>query len=215
MSGQFGLGDCKEGAVRLQLAPDQSILLRTFTTAAPNAPAWEYNEPTGAPVQLSGRWKVRFIDGGPALPKPFETSTLESWTKLGDADAGRFSGTALYTLRFDAPSTPAARRWQLDLGEVMQSARVRLNGVDLGTVFAPPYRVSASELKPKDNLLEIEVTGTSANRIRDLDTRQVKWKIFYDINIVGKDYKPLNAATWQIAPQGLLGPVTLQAEAGR
>jgi hypothetical protein len=220
MTARTGLAEMADGAVHLQLEPGESILVRTFQDNAlvkTDAPRWMYRKPLGEPIELTGTWSVKFIEGGPVLPKPFEAAKLASWTTLGDDDARRFSGTALYTLHFDAPAgrLSRARRWSLELGNVIQSARVRLNGVDLGSVFTPPFRVAVDALKSKDNLLEIEVTGTSANRIRDLDTRGVKWKVFYDINIVGKNYKPLNAASWPIAGQGLLGPVKMQALADR
>ena len=67
----------------------------------------------------------------------------------------------------------------------------------------------AGPLKPKGNVLEVEVTNVSANRIRDLDRRGVKWKNFYDINIVNLDYKPFDASNWPLTDSGLLGPVTL------
>ena len=216
MTARTGLTEMADGAIRLQLDPGESILVRTFhdnTSVNAAAQQWAYQKPLGEPIELNGTWSVKFLEGGPVLPKRFETAKLDSWTTLGDDDARRFSGTALYALHFDAPSGARARGWSLDLGNVIQSARVRLNGADLGTVFTAPFRVAVGALKPKANLLEIEVTGTSANRIRDLDTRGVRWKIFYDINIVGKNYKPLNAASWPIAEQGLLGPVRLQAQA--
>ena len=97
----------------------------------------------------------------------------------------------------------------LDLGNVVQSARVKLNGKDFGTLLIPPYRVAVDNLKPCDNELEVEVTSTSANRIRELDQRGVKWQNFYDINFVNQDYKTFNAATWPLADAGLLGPVSL------
>jgi hypothetical protein len=99
----------------------------------------------------------------------------------------------------------------LDLGKVVQSARVRLNGQDYGTVFTTPYRVQAGGLKPKDNVLEIEVTGTSANRIRDLDVRGVDWKIFHDANVLNRKYKKFDASDWKVSQQGLIGPVTLRS----
>jgi hypothetical protein len=58
--------------------------------------------------------------------------------------------------------------------------------------------------------LEIEVTNVAANRIRDLDRRGVRWKRFHDANVVGVDYKPLDASRWPVQPAGLRGPVTLQ-----
>ena len=54
-----------------------------------------------------------------------------------------------------------------------------------------------------------EVTNTSANRIRDLDRRGVKWQNFYDINFVNLNYKKFDASDWPVRPAGLLGPVTL------
>jgi hypothetical protein len=66
-------------------------------------------------------------------------------------------------------------------------------------------------LKPDGNRIEVEVTNTSANRIRDLDRRRVKWREFYDINVVNLDYKPFEASDWPLAEAGLIGPVTLTA----
>ncbi|HMP84041.1 MAG TPA: hypothetical protein PKA41_15180, partial [Verrucomicrobiota bacterium] len=61
------------------------------------------------------------------------------------------------------------------------------------------------------NVLEVDVTSVSANRIRDLDRRGEKWKNFHDINFVNIDYKPFDASKWPVADCGLLGPVTLEA----
>jgi hypothetical protein len=61
----------------------------------------------------------------------------------------------------------------------------------------------------RDNLLEVEVTNVSANRIRDLDRRGVNWKNFNDINFVNLNYKPFDASNWPLTDSGLLGPVTL------
>lgn len=214
MSGRTGLAEVAGGAVRLQLDPGESLLLRTAQNRQPaTAARWAYRRPEGVPIELTGTWHVKFIAGGPSLPAPFTTPQLASWTEFGGPETKSFAGTALYTLRFDAPAGLAAQHWALQLGKVTQSARVRLNGRELGTVFAEPFRLQADALKPKDNLLEIEVTSTAANRIRDLDVRGVKWKIFYNINIVNKDYHRFDASKWPVAPQGLLGPVTLQAQA--
>jgi hypothetical protein len=90
---------------------------------------------------------------------------------------------------------------------VRNSARVRLNGQDLGTLVTAPYRleIPAGVLKDQ-NELEIEVTNLMANRIADLDRRGVKWQKFYFVNL---NYKPFSAADWQPLPSGLLGPVML------
>jgi len=65
-------------------------------------------------------------------------------------------------------------------------------------------------LREGTNRLEVEVTNLAANRIRDLDLRGVAWKYFHDANVLGRDYRPLDASSWPVRPSGLLGPVTLQ-----
>ena len=194
--------------VYLQLAPGQSLFLRALTTRKIAAPVWEYWKTAGDPVALTGTWQVSFVEGGPELPASFTTDHLASWTQAGDTNAQRFAGAALYTLHFDAPPG-RGEEWRLDLGKVCQSARVRLNAQDIGTLFTPPFRAVVSNLKGKDNVLEIEVCNASANRIRDLDRRGVKWKNFHDINFVNVDYRPFDASNWPLTDSGLLGPVTL------
>jgi hypothetical protein len=196
--------------VRLQLRAGESVILRAFADKKVEGPAWNYWQTNGQPVEITGDWNVKFIAGGPALPADFQTTRLTSWTDLGDTNAQRFAGTARYSITFGVPDPNVSPRG-LDLGDVRQSARVRLNGKDFGTLITPPFRVTVDNLKPAGNQLEVEVTGVSANRIRDLDRRGVPWKNFYDINFVNIDYKPFNAADWPLTESGLLGPVTLTA----
>jgi hypothetical protein len=167
---------------------------------------------TGPLSELRGRWTVTFLEGGPVLPKPFTSDTVTTWTGRGDEDADRFAGTARYSVTFDAPDT--AGRHLLTLGTVRESARVRLNGRDLGVLIEPFFAVETGPLRPTDNVLEVEVTNLSANRVRDLDLRKVPWKIFRDINFVGIDYRPFDASRWPVRPSGLPGPVTLQPLSG-
>ncbi|HEY9173134.1 MAG TPA: glycosyl hydrolase [Verrucomicrobiae bacterium] len=213
LTGHSGAAATRQNAanqteVFLQLAAGESIILRCSAEKSTEGPPWAWWEGQGDGTILTGLWQVQFLAGGPELPAPFATANLASWTEVGDTNAQRFAGTALYTLKFDRPAQ-AGSHWQLELGTVCQSARVRLNGKDLGTRIIPPFRVVVSELKPKDNLLEVEVTNVSANRIRDLDRRGVNWKNFHDINFVNLNYKPFDASNWPLADSGLLGPVTL------
>ena len=212
MTGRTGMAQSQpaqdgQTPIYLQVEPGQSMLLRTFDEPE-SGPAWVYRHVDGAPVELSGTWSVKFIDGGPALPPPVQTAKLASWTELGGPDAQSFAGTALYSLTFAAPGGSAGP-WSLDLGKVCQSARVRLNGKPLGTVFTPPFRVQVTTLLPEGNVLEVEVTNTSANRVRDLDIRHVPWKTFQGPNVLSVNYKPFDASTWPLTDSGLLGPVTL------
>lgn len=197
--------------VRLQLAPGESVILRVFEKQSVPGEIWSYLNSDGEAVPLRGNWSIEFISGGPVLPAALASDHLDSWTALGGTNAQAFAGTARYALRFDWPTQPDAR-WCLDLGKVCQSARVRLNGREWRTLITPPFRVVVTNLKPKQNLLEVEVTNVSANRIRDLDRRGVKWKNFHDINFVSIDYHPFDASNWPLTDSGLLGPVTLTPE---
>jgi hypothetical protein len=210
-SGRTGLARVRRATAGTEafvvLDSAQSMIVRTSDKLVRGAD-WPYTREVSAPVALRGRWSVSFVDGGPVLPHSFAADSLSPWTGRGDDDADRFAGTARYALTFDAPDN--AQRHVLSLGRVAESARVRLNGRELGVLFANPFRIETGPLRRTGNVLEVEVTNVSANRIRDLDIRGVQWKIFRDINFVGIDYKPFDASKWPVRRSGLLGPVTLQ-----
>jgi hypothetical protein len=196
--------------VRMQLAAGQSIVLRAFADKKVEGPMWPYWQNNGQPVEIASTWNVKFLEGGPVLPADSQITKLASWTTLADTNCQAFAGTAKYQTTFDAPSgSDVASHFELNLGDVRQSARVKLNGHDYGTLITSPFHVVVDNLKPMGNIIEVEVTSVAANRIRDLDQRGVNWKYFKDINIVNVDYKPFNAAGWPLTDCGLLGPVTL------
>ena len=195
-----------KSSIRLQLEPGETMLVKTYDVAI-DTPAWMYRELAGEPTLLDGMWGVEFIEGGPVLPPRFNTQRLASWSEIAGPDGERFGGTARYTIRFKPDVT--AKRYQLDLGNVAESARVELNGKPMATLLGPPYRVEIGPLLAENNELVIEVTSTAANRIRDLDRRGVKWRIFKDINFVNIDYRPFDASKWPVCAAGLLGPVML------
>ncbi len=195
--------------VYLQLDPGESVLLCTSREEPARGPDWPYRVLSGTPVTLNGDWTVSFISGGPVLPEERTARQLTSWTDWGDPELERFAGTARYSIEFEAPRNGAGA-WLLDLGDVRESARVYLNGNRIGTAWSIPFRLRLGDnLKPGKNRLEIEVTNTAANRIRDLDRRGVDWKIMREINFVDINYKPFDASGWDLEPSGLLGPVRL------
>ncbi len=193
--------------VELALEPGESVILRVSASEKLKAPEWRILKPAGEGVEIVGPWDLAFLQGGPELPSLTHVSQLVSWTELGAA-AQAFGGTARYTTTFDLPAGELLDYW-LDLGKVCQSARVSLNGKKLAILINPPYRVKLDWLQPAKNRLEVEVTNTAANRIRDLDRRGVAWRVFHDINFVNIDYKPFDASNWPLHESGLLGPVKL------
>jgi hypothetical protein len=157
---------------------------------------------------LNGEWSIRFIAGGPEIPPALVTSRLRSWTEFGEEETRRFAGTARYRIEFELPQQPADE-WLLDLGDVREAARVRLNGSEIGSACCLPFRIRLGRLTQQHNVLEIDVTNLAANRIRDMDRRKVPWRVMKDIDIVNVHYRPFDAAQWALSPSGLLGPVRL------
>ncbi len=195
--------------IYLDIAAGESFIIRAAQSslkAKPYTPV----KPTGKAFVLEGKWKVEFIEGGPELPKAYSTDSLGCWTKAPDEKAKVFAGTARYSLTFNLPHNAGADDYILDLGDVRESARIKINGKKAAVLFALPMRARVGQyLKEGVNSIEIEVTNLSANRIRDLEIRKVNWKIMHDANIVTPAYKSFDGSKWPIQLSGLLGPVTL------
>jgi hypothetical protein len=197
------------GSIRLQLQPGESCFVRTFTNKVIKGPSWLYVTNAGPTQEITGIWQVDFIEGEPKISTKIDVHELKSWTSFDLAELKSFAGTGRYIITFEWPEGKADD-WMLDLGKVCESARVKLNGHQLGALWCAPFRETVGEwLKPGKNTLEVEVTNLAANRIADFDRRKVKWKYFYDINMASKRYRSLDASEWPLFDSGLLGPVTL------
>ncbi len=195
--------------VYLQIPSGGSLILQTFTGEAPDCPAWKYIQEQPVSIGLDHGWTLSFPESEPAILGIFEIDRPASWTTLAHPDARRNMGTARYSLTFDLPEI-AADDWILDLGDVRESARVRINGQEAGTVWAVPFRLKVGKyLVPDINRIEVEVTNLPANRIADYDRRKKDWRIFKEINIVDLDYQKKQYDNWEPVPSGLNSPVRL------
>ena len=204
-----------DGRVRVRLGPWGSSVY--VVSAAPDpASAVAPVQSRGTRIDLVGDWTLTPVCGGPQLPRPRTMRALTSWSRTETGEEEPFCGTMRYETRFAAQADGVAL--VLDLGDVRHSARVRLNGRDLGCRFMPPYRfdVPAGVLKGESELV-VEVTSTGANRLRWNDQTGVKWKYFEDANMRSVEGTcggagVLDASTWPLADAGLLGPVRLFAQ---
>lgn len=192
--------------VILQVDPGDALILRTFNREAELA-EWVYLAEAGDEKEIKGTWDLEFLEGGPTIPPSANLENLQSWTGLSE-EAKAFSGTARYTVSFENPD-PEVKSWKLQLGDVRESARIRLNGEELGCLWSNPFRMAPLTLNEGSNRLEITVTNLSANRLRELEISGKEWKIFYEINIVNRHYEAFDATVWDPMPSGLLGPVSL------
>ncbi len=113
---------------------------------------------------------------GAALPEPIKLDCGPGPAALGDWSQNEglasYSGGAWYRQTFSLSAAPTAGAVTLDLGEVVASAEVRLNGQLAGIRVAPPYRFDVTSLvRPGDNRLEILVCNTLANHYSTVPTR--------------------------------------------
>lgn len=188
------------GRVRLEPKHSRFLIGDGFSASESGA----LNLPVAAVVE--GPWRVEPLQGGPAMPAVRILKRLDSdagWEAWDDS----FSGTMLYSAVFDCD--PEARL--LDLGDVREIARVRLNGLDLGVRFMKPYRffLPPGLLKEKGNTLEVEVTGTGANRLRWSAATGAGLRHFTAAGAEKHDAPDLGAAAWRVSRSGLLGPVAV------
>jgi hypothetical protein len=196
------------------LKPGETCIAEVYNDAVSGA-SYPYYTLSNLKFEISGQWKVTFIDGGPELPATANIDKLVSWTEFAGETGKKFSGTAIYEITFAKPKAKCDG-WILDLGKICESAKVSLNGSVIDTLIGPDFRlVLPKSTFKKENKLEIAVSNLMANRIIDLDKNGVNWKKFYNTNFQtripeNRDANGLfSAAKWQPKVSGLLGPVVL------
>jgi (4-O-methyl)-D-glucuronate---lignin esterase len=153
---------------------------------------------------LTGTWTVKF-DPKWGAPETAAFDRLVSWTTRPEPGIRYYSGTATYVKTFDVPSAlmRSRQRLWLDLGNLRELAEVRLNGKNLGILWAPPFRVQVGDvIKAGGNVLEVEVVNFWPNRLigdqfQPADARLTKTNI-----------RKLTRDT-PLMESGLLGPVRL------
>jgi hypothetical protein len=219
MTGEIGRAKIRlennQTEVYLQLQPGQTVFVNLYKGKV-QGDDFKYAAMTGDSVSLVGPWNISFTTGGPELPTPVTIDSLVSWTKFGGNGCEIFSGMATYTFKLEKPAHQADG-WLLDLGDVRESAEVILNGKSLGKLIGPSYQLIIDGASLSDhNTLMIKVSNLMANRIIDLEKRNVPWKKFYNVNFPSR--KPenrvnglFNASRWSSRESGLLGPVRLKA----
>ena len=148
-----------------------------------------------APVTVAVRIEPpRGSYGGAALLQPIAlhcgpgTSALGDWSQIDGLLS--YSGGAWYR---KTVTIPAVQQVVLNLGQVVASTEVRVNGQAGGIRVSPPWRFDITKLvKPGANRIEVLVCNTLANHYTTVPTH-------YRGNLAS----------------GLIGPVTLELTASR
>ena len=218
VSDKFGIAKSRKtinGKIEIytRLFPGESLIISTYSNSV-SGKSYEYYDPLAMPKEITGIWKVQFVEGGPALPAARHESRLVSWTGFGGDEVKNFSGTASYTINFNKPSGKADA-WTINLGKVCESARIILNSKEVGILIGPDFQVTIPKkaLKAK-NTIEINVSNLMANRIAYMDRNNIEWKKFYNVNMAARMRQNtkngiFDASAWQPRESGLFGPVTI------
>lgn len=197
--------------IYLQLKPGQSCML-TCTSEKSNAAKWEYIQADETnKLEIKGEWLLKPIQGAPEIPEAVTLQHLGSWTDL-KGKYETFSGKAVYSVSFEVPSKliSSANGFLLDLGVVRETAKVKINGKELGLNWCLPNQIVVPEgVIQEKNIMEIEVANLSFNRVIQLDRDGGNWKNYHEINFVNIRYQPYDASDKKPEDSGLISNVYL------
>ena len=186
---------------------DSSSTTRTTSTTR-NTSTTRTTSPTTIP--LTSPWTLSFTEEYPKVNKSFALDTLQTWETLDDDSVKVTMGTGIYTTHIKLSKADAQKQWQIDLGDVRESARVYINGQFIGCAWCVPFILDCKNtLKHGKNEIRIEVTNLPANRIAHLDRQGIKWRKMEEINVVDINYKRTTYDNWEPVPSGLNSQVCL------
>lgn len=127
-------------------------------------PAWFREEKVQSVREIEGPWRVNFPEESAGAGEVIFDS-LVYWNTRSEDGIRFFSGIASYENEFawDEKKNPDKRVF-LELSEVVEVARVYLNGQESGILWKKPFRVDITDLlQSGENLLRIDVANTWAN----------------------------------------------------
>jgi len=114
---------------------------------------------------LEGPWRLFFPEEARG-PGWVEFDSLVFWNERTEDGIRFFSGIATYEKEFELAEQWTGPEWDLflEFDQVVEVARVYLNGIDLGILWKPPFRVEITgAARPGRNLVKVEVANTWAN----------------------------------------------------
>lgn len=195
--------------VRLQIKSGEAMILKVMDKLPVGISSWVYLNTPGKAIEFTNPWLLNFTAGGPELPGNQKLDRLVSWTTLGDPKLQSFSGTGVYNSTFTVKNK-SAKEYLLQLNQVDESARVWINGQEVGILWSIPFEARVGKyLKVGTNTIKIEVVNLMANRIRYMDQQKIQWRNYHEINFVNINYKSFDASNWSVMPSGLIGPVSI------
>ncbi|HLH52689.1 MAG TPA: glycosyl hydrolase [Verrucomicrobiae bacterium] len=118
-------------------------------------------------IPIAGAWELRFPAGSGA-PDRVKLDHLISWTKHTNSAIKYFSGAAVYENSVELPAdlVNTNRTFLLDLGRVLVLAELKVNDMDLGILWKPPFIADITRaIHSGKNSLQITVVNLWPNRL--------------------------------------------------
>ncbi|WP_347304160.1 glycosyl hydrolase [Croceibacterium sp. TMG7-5b_MA50] len=208
-----------DNEVTLELAPYESRLL-VFGDAG--EPAAEPAQHAAAFKPLSDGWSLR-VDG-----KRVGSDALGDWTR--DPELRHYSGVGNYTrpvqldrvdpglcylLAFTHPDGQDTQPVDAAEGErhhaeiatpIRDAATIRVNGQEVGALWAPPYRIDITPaLRAGRNTIEVAVANTALNQLAG--EARTDYRLLN--RLYGERFQPQDQARIASRPSGIVGNVSL------
>ncbi len=210
LNGEIYKTDVTAAGLQIDLKSGESMILQTYDHELNDESEFRQLETTGVTKELNGSWELAFESSAPKVEKTFTLNNLQTWETLDDDSVKVTMGTGTYTTHVKMTKKEAQSQWMIDLGDVRESARVYINDEFIGCAWSVPFVLNCKNtFRAGDNTVRIEVTNLPANRIADLDRKNVKWRKFNEINVVSINYKKTGYGDWQPVKSGLNSPVKL------
>lgn len=152
-------------AVSITLQPAQSLFF-IFSDKNDYTKQVEFAPIVLQDLSIAKNWTVKFDPkfGGPSGKVKFDTLGL--WNEHPDPKIKYYSGQAVYFKNFGISNFKPGQPAWLRFGEIYNMATVKINGIDCGTLWTPPYQLNISKaLRKGTNSIEIIVSNTWANRL--------------------------------------------------
>ena len=213
LNGEIMPANISGDSIAIRLRSGESMILQTYDEPLAdnqNLTAQSQKSIIKNQIVLDGPWKLSFTEEAPKVNQTFTLTKPQVWNTLDNDSAKVMMGTGVYTTHMKLSKKDLAGRWQIDLGDVRESARVYINGHFIGCAWCVPFVLDCKNaLKAGDNEIRIEVTNLPANRIADYDRRGIKWRKMEEINVVDINYKRTTYDAWESVPSGLNSEVRL------
>ncbi|WP_299233213.1 glycosyl hydrolase [uncultured Bacteroides sp.] len=151
--------DNDKGNVKLNLSSQEScfIIFSDEYEELPKLPICNYKR------EIGGTWNVEYsLPNG--VKRNFNVSKLESWTKNKNPEICYYSGTAIYTNRFEWNGSQKTKYIEILPNRCF--TEVYINEKRVGSIWGAPWRLDVTDyIKYGENEIRLEVTNSWNNSL--------------------------------------------------